>query len=71
MPWQMPLVLLVIAAAAVYLARQTWRSWTGTKSGGCGGGCGCSKATATESKDGVTLVPVEQVTLRRRPRSGP
>jgi hypothetical protein len=67
MSWQWPLVILVIVLAAVYLARQTWRTWTGSKSGGCGGGCSCSKATATPNQDGVTLVPVEQVKLLRRP----
>jgi hypothetical protein len=33
------LVALVAAAAAAYLGRQAWRTWTAT---GCGKSCGCS-----------------------------
>ena len=28
MNWQLPIVILIVAGAAGYLGRQTWRSWT-------------------------------------------
>jgi hypothetical protein len=34
--WQMPLVLMIVLAAGLYLARRAWRSLTGRKAGGCG-----------------------------------
>ena len=64
--WQVLLVLAVVAAAAAYLGRQAWRTWRGSKTG-CGGGCGCgTKTTAAAKPNGVTLIPAEQLTLRRR-----
>jgi len=66
MGWQLAIVCLTVAAAAVYLVRQAWRSWSGRKSG-CGGSCGCSNSIEARS-DG--LIPAEQLTLRpRRPGS--
>lgn len=68
MVWQLVIVALIVAAAAWYLVRATWRMWSGRKSG-CGGGCGCSsKSAAPAEKNGQgTLIPVEQITMRRRP----
>lgn len=41
------IVFLIVAAAAVYLARSAWSSLAGKKScGSCGTGGGCSKTTA-------------------------
>ena len=67
MDWQVLLVFPVVAAAAGYLGRQAWRSWRGGR-GGCGGGCGCGKKSPAPGAgaDGVTLIPVEQLTLRRK-----
>jgi hypothetical protein len=62
MNWQLLLAALIVAAAACYLARQAWRSWAGKKSG-CGG-CGCGKAPAAAAGQ-RTIIPVEQLTLRR------
>jgi len=64
--WQLALVVLIVAGAAFYLARQTWRAWSGRKQAGCGGGCSCKSATA-RAPDGVQgkFIPVEQLTLRR------
>lgn len=68
MQWQLAAVGLIVAAAGAYLLRQTWRSWFGRKAGGCGGGCHCgSKTTDANAANGeTTLIPVEQLTLRRR-----
>jgi hypothetical protein len=62
--WQLPLVLLIVAVAAAYLVRQVWRSWRGARSG-CGGGCGCAK-NAPPAGGHLTLIPADQLTLRRR-----
>jgi hypothetical protein len=59
--WQLPLVLLIVAVAAVYLVRQVWR---GARSG-CGGGCGCGKSAAPAPGGNVTLIPADQLKIRR------
>jgi hypothetical protein len=65
--WQLLLVLPIMAAAASYLGRQAWRSWRGGRSG-CGGGCGCGKNSAAPASTAgrVTLIPADQLTLRRK-----
>jgi hypothetical protein len=68
MTWQLLLVMLIVAGAACYLARQTWRSWGGKKSG-CGGSCGCAGRPTSSASNSPTLIPAEQLTLRRRERS--
>jgi hypothetical protein len=64
---QLFLVLALVAVAVAYLARQTWRSWRGGRSG-CGSGCGsCRNSAAAPRGDGqATLIPAEQLTLRRK-----
>ncbi len=62
---QIVAVLLVVGVAVLYLVRAAWRTLTG-KGSGCGG-CRCSakpapKANAAEG----TLIPADQLTLRRR-----
>jgi hypothetical protein len=72
MDWQLLLVGLLVAGAAGYLVRQTWRTWTVSKTS-CGGGCDCGgKATAPTAGNGrATLIPPEQLSVRRRqPHSG-
>jgi len=72
MNWQLFIVLVLVALAATYLLRQHWRTWAGTKSGGCGGGCSCpSKANAANDAQSTPLIPVEQLTVRRRNTSSP
>ena len=67
MDWQLGIVALIVGVAAWYLGRSTWRTWSARK-GGCGGGCGCAtKATPAEANGHATLIPEEQLTLRRRP----
>jgi hypothetical protein len=65
MSWQTAVVLMVVALAAIYVVRRTWRTWTAAKDG-CGGGCGCQKApkSIAESNGTHTFVPVEQLTVR-------
>jgi hypothetical protein len=63
---QLPIVLLIVAVASCYLARRAWRTWTARK-GACGGGCSCSGKAVSSPVDGPnsTLIPIEQLTLRR------
>ncbi len=67
MDWQLLLVGMIVTGAACYLARQTWRTWTRSKTG-CGGGCGCGSKTAQAAATNghFTLIPAEQLSLRRR-----
>jgi hypothetical protein len=58
MGWQLLAAAGIVGLAAAYLVRQTWRSWSGTKSG-CGGGCGCASKPA-QREDG-TLISSEQL----------
>lgn len=66
MDWQMPLVGLGVAAAAAYIARRAWRTWT-RKGSGCGGGCGAGCKTAAPPAEGGQgrRIPLEQITVRR------
>jgi hypothetical protein len=64
MDWQLATVMVLVAAAGLYLVRRAWRTWRGAK-GGCGGSCGCAAAAA--ERPGAALIPPEHLTLRRRP----
>jgi hypothetical protein len=66
MSWQLPVAILIIVAAALYLTRRTWLSLTGRKAGGC---AGCGGATAKAEQQRV-LIPEEQITLRLRDPNG-
>ncbi len=70
MSWQLPLVAMIVLAAAAYLARRAWRSLTGRKGAGCGGGCGCAAATRAPQSEGA-FIPAGQLTLRRRDGDSP
>ena len=59
--WQLVMVGLIVAGAAAYLVRRSWRSWR-FPSQGCGGSCGCESAKPEENK--VHFIPAEQLTLR-------
>src|SRR5437763_16653873 len=68
--WQLIVVGLIVAASCVYLVRQSWRSWTGRRSG-CTG-CSCknpaSSAGQAEGQGAAgTFIPSDQLSLRRRP----
>lgn len=63
MNWQLITVALIVAAAVLYLGRRSWRTWF-ARSAGCGGGCGCSESKAPSSAG--SLIPSEQLTIRRR-----
>jgi hypothetical protein len=68
MDWQLPLVLLCLALAALYVARRTWRTWSG-KGAGCGGGCKCDGGkAAAPAAQAKPLIPVEDLTWRLRGR---
>lgn len=63
MPWQEWAVVLLVAGAALYLARRTWRTWSGRAScGGCGKGC----AEPPAKEVAPTFIPTGELTLRRR-----
>jgi hypothetical protein len=65
MEWQLLLVGVLVALALIYLGRQTLRTWRGQ-----GAGCGaCKCATPSKKTNGTaadTLIPIEQLKLRRR-----
>jgi len=64
MDWQLLLVVVFVMLALLYLGRQTLRAWRG-KGAGCGG-CKCPGTTSAPNATAETLVPLEQVRLRRR-----
>jgi len=66
MGWQLTIVLIVIALAAVYVALKTWRTWHPPK-GSCGGGCGCASKSPVANEERPILIPEDQLTLRQRP----
>jgi hypothetical protein len=63
MDWQLAAVAPIVLAAVAYLARGTLRSWSARKSA-CGG---CGTACHAPSTNGQPLIPLEQLTIRRRP----
>jgi hypothetical protein len=70
MTWQLGIVLLAVAGAVLYLGRTAWRAWTGGKAG-CAGGCDCGTKPATHAATPATLIPVEQIKLRKRESQEP
>ena len=56
---QLVLVGILVAAAAGYVLRATWRTWFGKSSKGCGAGCGTCAATppADPKQDGRFPLP--------------
>jgi hypothetical protein len=66
MDWQLLIVGVLVLSALVYLGWMTMRAWRG-RGVGCGG-CKCSGTARSSNSGGTvdTLIPVEQITLRRR-----
>jgi hypothetical protein len=65
MDWQLLFVAVLVVLALLYLGRQSLRAWRG-KGAGCGG-CKCpSTAQAANTAGAETLIPSDQVRLRRR-----
>jgi hypothetical protein len=65
MDWQLLLVVVLVVLALLYLGRQTLRAWRG-KGAGCGG-CKCPSAAKTVNATATdTLIPIDQVRLRKR-----
>ncbi len=58
---QLILVAGFVAGAVCYLARQTWRTWSG-RPGGCSG-CG-SKTNPRQEPAPASWIPSEELTLR-------
>ena len=63
MDLQLTIVAVLVAAAALYIALQVWRTWAGAKKGGCGGGCGCNAADQAKANnsDDKARIPLDQV----------
>jgi len=55
--WQLAIVLLVVAAAAVYVGRVLWKSITANSGGSCGScnSCGTSDEMQPKAKSLVML----------------
>lgn len=64
-------VALLGLAAIAYVARATWRTWMGAKAS-CGGSCSCAGSASKTNQPGarITIVPVEELRVRRR-ENGP
>ena len=53
--WQLAAALAIVGLAAAYVARMTWRSWSGKKSG-CASACGkCATTPQDEDKGRISL----------------
>lgn len=63
--WQLAVVCVLVAAALIYVGRQTWRTWTG-RGGGCGGKCGCSKSNDDRLAKQTPIIPAEELMVRLR-----
>ena len=63
MDLQIAIVAVLIAAAALYIGWQVWRTWAGAKNGGCGGGCGCAKPAMPTMNDPQqrARIPLNQI----------
>jgi hypothetical protein len=55
--WQLAATLALVGLAAAYIARTTWKTWTGKKSG-CGSGCG--KCTTPEPPEEMGRISLPQ-----------
>ena len=66
---QLVLTGLIVGLAALYLARRSWRTWSGRRAG-CGKGCGDGCAAPKEETP-ATFIPSSQLTLRSRQGNGP
>lgn len=55
--WQTWLAAILCLAAAAYVARRAWLSFTEKKSAGCGSGC--SSCDANSSKPAIQLMSIE------------
>ena len=60
---QFLIVVTCVLLAAAYVARAAWRTWH-PRAGSCGGGCGTGCASPTAPQ--VTLIPADQLVVRRR-----
>lgn len=47
---QLVFVGVLVAAAALYVARAAWRAWFGRTAKGCGAGCGKCATPAPDAK---------------------
>jgi hypothetical protein len=61
MDFQLIMVWVLVAAAAIYIVRSLWKSLLGSGKG-CGSGCGKCATTKNDEKPG--RIPLEQLKTR-------
>jgi hypothetical protein len=55
---QLAVVGALVAVAALYVARATWKTWFGRSAKGCGAGCGkCAAPAAEPERNGRFPLP--------------
>jgi FeoB-associated Cys-rich membrane protein len=55
---QLIVVGVLVAAAALYVVRGAWKTWSGKSAKGCGAGCGkCATPAAEPKRDGRFPLP--------------
>jgi hypothetical protein len=64
MDWQLLLVIVLVVLALLYLGRRMLRTWRGNDAS-CGG-CKRPSAASIGHSSAETVIPIEQVKLRRR-----
>ena len=68
--WQLAAVLMIVSAAAIFVIRQTIRSWQGKKAG-CNQGCGCGPANQDIKFSQPALITSEQLLVKLRQNANP
>jgi hypothetical protein len=58
---QLIVVCLIVSGAVMYLARQTWKTWSGR--GGCSKGCSCGEKKTSPPQ---RLISSTELTVRMR-----
>ena len=57
--FQLVLVGAIVACAAGYILRATWKTWFGKSKAGCGSGCGkCATPAPDTDTEGRTPLPM-------------
>ncbi len=64
MNWQLAIVGVIVAGAAAYLMRQTWRSWHPAR-GKCGGCCDRDRPPASAAAT-TDLIAPEKLSIKHR-----
>lgn len=57
--WQSLVVLAIVVAAGLYLARQAWITFAQKKSGACGSCSSCPASEPAQDRQVIQLTPLE------------